>query len=74
MIKHWNTGITPLFDKITQETSKLKIQDLNFQEKQPTYILINVTVMYRDTEFIVLNCCPFNIFGNPDKGTKNLQR
>jgi hypothetical protein len=41
--------------------------------KKETYIFINISVMYRDTEFIVLNCCTFNFFGTLEKGAKNLQ-
>lgn len=36
------------------------------------YLLIYIAVMYRDTELIILNFSPFNVFGTFNKGFINL--
>jgi len=36
------------------------------------YILLYITVMYRNAKFVVFNFCAFYIFSNLDEGSKNL--
>lgn len=59
---------------MTQEKSKITHPIFKFFDGKKNYLFINITVMHRDTEFVVLNFCSFNVFGTIDKGTKNLQR